>query len=164
MSRIHVAFYRGRGTAADRLIRHHTRSRYSHVELVWATRTPGPGDAALCLSASLRDGGVRRKVIAFDRDAWSIVPAPAWTAPDAWAWAEREIGKPYDVLGIVLSQGVGLGLHAPGRWFCSELCAHALGLARPSAYSPGALFGALTDRTRPVRMAVGRGRGSVATA
>ena len=156
MSKLFIAFYKGRGTATDLLIRRHTRSRFSHCELVHADDRPAPGERALCLSASIRDDGVRRKVVALDAAKWEVVAAPPWAAPDAWARAEREVGKPYDVLGLALSQAVRMHLHAPGRWFCSEICAYALGLARPASYAPGDLHRRVTDRTTAVRMAVGR--------
>jgi hypothetical protein len=56
---------------------------------------------------------------------------------------KAELGKPYDYLG---SQLFGLRRHQADRWFCSELCAHALGLGQPHRYAPDDLKQEIEER------------------
>ena len=169
-----MAFYKGRGEWADRVartlgrlqfavIRGSTRSPYTHCELVAAATPPGPGTVAWAISASGRDKGVRAKPISFDPGKWDFVPLP--TAPaDAWDRAAAHDGKPYDYKAMWLSHLVAFNREDPDAWFCSELCAHAIGLRMPNALSPGALHRALLDhadtRAGAERASGGRRRGS----
>ncbi|WP_308917567.1 hypothetical protein [Jannaschia sp. LMIT008] len=147
MPELHLAFYKARGTWLDLAIRLATRSRYSHVELVEADRTPRDGNTALCLSASARDRGVRIKPITFDPGKWDFVTVP-WARADAWDRARRELGCPYDYEAAGLLPWIRIGTHAERRWFCSEICAHALGYAVPDRYCPGGLHRALSPGDR----------------
>jgi len=134
-----LAFYKGRGTATDRLIRTVTRSQFSHVELVL-----GPavlGQEARCLSASYRDGGVRFKIIRLTPGRWVLRDVGGWADPErAWNRAAVQIGADYDLMGIALTFALPLRREAHGKWFCSELCADALDLPRPHTIAPGDLF------------------------
>lgn len=137
-----LAFYCGTGNASDRLICWVTRSRFSHVELLPAG--VHIGDEAQSWSASGRDGGVRTKPIRFDPAKWTFVHVP-WARPDAIQRIEAELGKPYDFVGLLGSQLFNLNRHQQNRWFCSEICAHAIGLDTPQAYSPGGLMRVVTQ-------------------
>jgi hypothetical protein len=136
-----LAFYRGRGRWDDCVIRAVTRSPFAHVELTEWPGRDGPGDAPRpSLSASGRDGGVRLKQIAFKGDRWTFVQPMPWAPADAWHRAAAEIGAGYDYRGILMTFAVPLRRQHPDRWFCSELCAHALGLPDPHTYAPGDLY------------------------
>lgn len=137
---IFLAFYKGRGRWDDRLIRWATRSRFSHVELLRVNAPPADGDAARAVSASGRDGGVRCKTITFRKSNWEFLPVPWVDASEAHARAVQEFLKDYDYKGILLSQVLAISRQDPSRWFCSELCAYALGLPMPHTYSPGQLY------------------------
>jgi hypothetical protein len=146
---ITLAFYCGEGRFEDRLIRSITRSRYSHVELMAQPPRSLSDEVRLgwAWSASYRDGGVRQKEITFAEGRWEFVSLP-WAS----GWAPRRIwvesGCGYDLLGLIGSQLFNLRLHRRHRWFCSELCAHALNLAAPHEYSPGALYHRVTEMNR----------------
>lgn len=147
---IALAFYKAPGTMADRVIRTVTRSAFSHVELVdLRTLRDAVGDRpiARCLSSSGRDGGVRAKEIELARERWDLVPAE-WAPLGAIAAIERELGAGYDWRGLALSQLVALRMHSRRRWFCSEICGHALGLTNPHELSPGALRSRVLELTR----------------
>lgn len=133
-----LAFYRGRRTALDRAIQAFTRSPFSHVELV--LNTPDADGLDFLRSSSGRDGGVRDRRIAMNPDHWEIVRIEPWANADAWEIAGTQMGKPYDFRGIFLSQLLGASRHSRKGWFCSELCAHSLGLGEPHRLSPGALY------------------------
>lgn len=143
---ITLAFYKGRGKTRwqrfqDAAIRLATRGRYSHVELIAGAALHG--DIAQCLSSSGRDGGVRAKRILLKPESWDLVELRI--DPDQPAQFIRDrIGAPYDYTGILLSQVLALGRHDESRWFCSEICAAALGLPNPQRVSPQFLFDVVT--------------------
>ena len=128
---LQIAFYKGVGRWDDRLIRIATQSPFSHVELLRGNTM---------LSASIRDGGVRLKKVELNSDHWTLLPLEGWERGDAWERAVEEIGRPYDLTGILLTFTVPLRRHRRRSWFCSELCAHALGLGEPHTLAPGDLF------------------------
>jgi len=130
-----VAFYIGKGTCIDRVIRWATRSPYSHVELV--------DDDGLCWSSSHRDGGVRAKKINIHSGNWEVLHVP-WLNETDISRIEPHLDKKYDYKGILCSQMFSLARHSRDRWFCSELVAHAIGIGAPQTYSPGALHDTLT--------------------
>ncbi len=144
-----LAFYKGSGRFDDRVIRWVTRSAFSHVELL--EHPPSwRGDGAWLgqsWSSSGRDGGVRGKEIVFKRDRWEFLAVP-WTPADALDTLCAELGKPYDFVGLIGSQLFNLRRHRAGRWFCSELCAHALGLDTPQEFSPGGLYRRVGEMNR----------------
>ena len=96
---IYLALYRGRrnGTgwrvwfarAADRLTRKLTRGRYSHCEIaVMLTEKNNGGQAVYqCYSASIRDGGVRTKVMPLPEAKWDLIPLPS--TPEAHKQLQR---------------------------------------------------------------------------
>jgi len=141
----HLAFYRGRTDnlwhrAQDTVIRATTRSVYSHVELVLAHNAPRPGSSAECISASGRDGGVRRKCITFKPDNWEFVSLPWVDYADATARAARHCGEGYDYGAIFLSHVLRVNVQSSSRWICSEFVAYVLRFERPHTFSPGDLF------------------------
>ncbi|MEL6785376.1 MAG: hypothetical protein AAFO61_13200 [Pseudomonadota bacterium] len=131
-----LAFYVGTGTWVDWFIRLATRSRYSHVEMVLATNfTTGK---RLCASSSGRDGGVRFKSISLKPEHWEIVPV-VFEHDFTISFFEKKKGLRYDYLGILFCQFFNLHRHSRARWFCSEICAAALGFRNPHTLSPGLL-------------------------
>ena len=132
-----LAFYTGTGDWRDRLIRFVTRSPYSHVEFVWLD---GEMDGKhLCVSASPRDGGVRHAYINLSSGRWEVVDLVFELPVDLIGFWSLEDGAGYDWYGLVFSQFFNLRRHRTNRWFCSEICAAALGLPHPAKYSPGEL-------------------------
>jgi hypothetical protein len=133
---ITLAFYKGKGTWVDRVIRFVTRSNYSHVEVIYSYDHDTLRGCTV--SASSRDGGVRATVIAFNPEHWDFLPVPWITHEHVRARAFPELHKPYDYIGLMLSQL--FNFHRGGRgWFCSELAAYIIGLPLPSSWSPGEL-------------------------
>jgi hypothetical protein len=134
---IELAFYKGRGTIYDRLIRLWTWSRYSHVEIV--VRRREKINSSLIFSSSPRDGGVRQKWSALDPARWDCVRVPR-KLNRKLITDELELKAQYDWRGIIFSQIVPFGWQDKNNWFCSEICAAAIGLQNPHTYSPGALY------------------------
>ncbi len=144
MSQHWVAFYRGHGRMSDIVVRWATRSSYSHCELIRQPQRPRHGDTVTCLSASGRDGGVRIKDVTLERPKWSIYAVP-WAPQDTWDRAAEKVGEPYDLLSMFTSQLFNFRRNARGKWYCSELIAHGLGLSMPHAMSPGDLLRTIQD-------------------
>lgn len=143
MSYVTLAFYKGaksenpHARPFDRLTCWRTRSRFSHCELV-VVQDIAAG-ISRCYSSSLRDNGVRAKLIDLKSGRWVLVQVPDLSLKDAVKWFELHQGAPYDWFGL-------LGWVFPWRvsnrawWFCSEACAEALGLLESWKTSPGDLY------------------------
>lgn len=147
---ITLAFYKGRGETLgqrmqDAVICLVTRGRYSHVELI--SGRAQHGHLAHCFSSSGRDGGVREKPILLSHNNWDLVELNLDpTAPTKFI--SDRIGAKYDYSGILLSQFLAFGRHNPDKWFCSEICAAALGFPNPQRVSPQFLFDVVTWNSR----------------
>lgn len=141
-----LAFYKGRGDSIcqrlqDCVIRNVTRGIYSHVELISGDALHG--SPAVCLSASGRDGGVREKRILLKPESWDLVTM-RMDADAPCEFIRNHFGARYDYAGLMLSQVLAFGRHNPDKWFCSEICAAALGLPNPQRVSPQFLFDVVT--------------------
>ena len=110
---------------------------YSHVELI--LEHAEHNRTAVCLSVSGRDGGLREKRISLRPESWDLVSMDV-DADGPRRFIQSHLGAGYDYAGILLSQVLALGRHNPGKWFCSELCAAALGFPNPQSVSPQFLF------------------------
>ena len=145
MTQVYLALYKGRkqGTSpkelAQRLmdwaVRWATRGQYSHCEIAVKHSF---ADDYHCYSASARDGGVRSKTMPLTPDKWDLIPIRDAEAYDrVLALYQSTRGAKYDFGGAL---GVVLPIRqAVQRWFCSEWCAHALGLGQPEKFSPSNL-------------------------
>ncbi|WP_225747655.1 cytoplasmic protein [Eikenella sp. Marseille-P7795] len=145
-SRYYLALYKGRrsgrgwrvlaGHGTDWLTRILTRGQYSHAEIAYG---PGSGGVHDCLSASVRDGGVRAKTMALPADKWDLFPLP--DSINEHGRLDRlyrhTVSQPYDWFGAL---GVVFKTRQRGdKWFCSEWCAAALGLPESWRWSPNDL-------------------------
>jgi len=133
---IYLALYRGHRSgsglkvwlarATDWLTRILTRGQYSHAEIV--VREHPQASVYTCYSASIRDKGVRCKVMPLPATKWDLIPLPS--TPEAHeqlqrVWTATE-GQGYDLMGAL---GIAFGLpQNRRRWFCSEWCAAAWGV------------------------------------
>lgn len=142
---LRIAMYKGPADGLLHQVGHvavcvRTISRYSHCELVF-----GPTDAAgfaTCWSSSSRDGGVREKRIQLNSGRWDVFSLPGvddFDEAHALDWFHRHEGAGYDWLG---NAGFVLPWRTEQRskYFCSEACAAALGLARPWTLHPQAVL------------------------
>lgn len=146
---IYLALYKGRrdGTGwrvwaarfTDGLTRVLTRGRYSHCEIVVRLPETATGQEYACYSASIRDGGVRCKVMPLPEAKWDLIQMESTSEAHERlqrVWAETR-GQGYDLRGAL---GIAFGLrHNRRRWFCSEWCAAALGLPDGWRWSPNDL-------------------------
>jgi hypothetical protein len=126
-----LAFYKAPGTLFDKAIRFVTRSPYSHVEVAIALQADGQW---LCGTSSVRDGGVRLKVMALPADRWDLCFVGG-DASAVRAWFEAHAGERYDWLGVLRFVLPFVG-QSSRRWFCSEACLAVLGLPESWRFSP----------------------------
>jgi len=147
MSKISIAFYKKETTFKeskfDSLIRWWTRSPFSHTEIiidgVWYTSSP-------------IDGGVRIKRLKSNPKNWTFLTLDLTDDQivDIKSFFINELGKKYDVLGILFSQVIYLGVNDKSKWFCSEICLAALQESGflsdeydPALFAPSDLFNLL---------------------
>lgn len=142
-NQVYLALYKGKKSGkgvkvklarlTDWTIRKITRGQYSHCEIAIDL-----GGKFECYSASLRDGGVRRKLIYLTPDKWDLIELPENVAQQARDLYRQTLGAKYDVWGVF---GVVLKCHSGSlkKWFCSEWCAKVLKLTHPAQYSPNDL-------------------------
>ena len=148
---ITLAFYKGRGQTrwqriSDGAIRLATGGQFSHVELIAGSALHG--DIVRCWSASGRDGGVRSRQIWLKPENWDLVELRI-DPNEPIKFIQERIGAKYDFVGILLSHVLAIGGHRKGRWFCSEICAAALGVSSPQRVSPQFLFEIVTWGGKP---------------
>ncbi|MEM6407876.1 MAG: hypothetical protein AAF700_05605 [Pseudomonadota bacterium] len=85
--------------------------------------------------------------ITFRHGAYEFLPVP-WAPKDTIERARRFMGKGYDYWGLLMTQFINMRRHHPDRWFCSKLCAKAMGLADPHTYAPGDLKRIVEEHNR----------------
>ena len=136
---IYLALYHGHrgGTgwrvwcarATDWLTRVLTRGKYSHCEIAVRLPETAEGQEYECYSASLRDGGVRRKTMPLPSAKWDLIALPdSVRGRLETLWSQTQ-SQGYDLPGAF---GVVFG-------FCSEWVGKALGLAESWRFSPNDL-------------------------
>lgn len=144
---IYLALYHGHrgGTGlkvlaarfTDGLTRILTRGRYSHCEIAVRLPETADGQEYECYSASLRDKGVRRKIMPLPSAKWDLIALPDSVGGRLHGLWEETKGQGYDLPGAF---GVVFGLRENRHhWFCSEWVGKALGLAESWRFSPNDL-------------------------
>ena len=125
---IHLASYKGRRIAGNRslkafynsfqdtLIRLLTKGVYSHCEIA-ILRTDGRYD---CYSASIRDGGVRYKVMRLPTDRWDLQLIDNIQSHSVLSHYRLTRRHRYDTLGALGI--VFLSPQSQAKSFCSEWC------------------------------------------
>lgn len=140
-----IAYYLGRKEDnphtrwLDRIICFFTRSKYSHVELVYDYSEIS--QVGLCWSSSPRDGGVRPRRIDFNTGRWELFEVPTeFTQEQIVSWFnETRKGSEYDWFGA-LGAYLSWIRHNPNKWFCSEIVGECLGVSGASKMTPEELF------------------------
>lgn len=123
-----IAFYKGKGGLFNRLIRWWTGSEITHVELVID---------GVWYSSSHYDNGVRATTAINGKSGnWEIYELEGYDKNKALEVFDKVKGSKYDWLGILLSQGIDLGVHNKNRYFCSELVMEMLGFRDGYKYAP----------------------------
>ena len=114
-----LAFYKAKyGNWWDKIISWWTWGPYSHCELVFSD-----GEA---FSASPRDGGTRFKAIEFVPERWDFIEVEVRDENELREWCKTQDGRKYDWLGILGFIFSIRRLDDKDKWYCSEICFHAL--------------------------------------
>lgn len=147
-----IAFYKGRGTVLDRAIRWWQRGTYSHVEAVLVDN----GDGTFECASSVPWTGVRIASIPLPHDEWDVLEIAA-DVDTVRGWFQAHAGAGYDWLGVFgfVMRPVGT---EPGRYFCSEAIATALGIRESWRLDPNG-FADFVAALIQDRMATAEARG-----
>lgn len=131
-----LIFYKGSAPGAtvwDKFICLVTKSKYSHVEMVFEQRN----EYLKCWSSSTRDGGVRTKWIKIDSESWDTFQLPIEYSED---WFLEHSGAAYDFVGLLGTITKKEWFSNSNKWFCSECIAEVLGIKDSWKYSPQDLY------------------------
>lgn len=102
-------------------------TKYSHTEICID---------GVCYSSSVRDKGVRSKVINLDSGKWDYIDITGKVDREyALKVFESKKGKKYDWLGA-LGFGLPFLKQNPDKEFCFEACASMLSLPSPDKWTP----------------------------
>ncbi len=112
--KLSLIFYKGKGTAADKIIRFWTKSPISHSEI----ETLG----GYYCSNDMKTRVLRLKKILPKNDDWEVcrIVLPLEVARRLHAYQLQKCGTKYDWEGIFFSQLFKFGYSAKSRWFCSK--------------------------------------------
>lgn len=149
---LYLALYKGKkrgwkprdvlARLCDWATRKMTKGAYSHCEIAVkkskVTDHYHHEEWYECYSSSIRDGGVRSKVIdVSDSSKWDLIPLNTMTERQITTFFEQTKGKKYDLCGAL---GVVLRWRQrKSRYFCSEWCGELLGLKESWRFSPNDL-------------------------
>lgn len=142
MTDVYLALYKGnrkgnslssiKAKIGDWLIRKFTRGIYSHCELAVKKETNFTDRYDCdtyyeCYSSSVRDGGVRCKIIDVTDGKWDLIKLNNVTEAQIEYYCRITKGKKYDWFGAV---GIILGIkERRDKFFCSEWCFNVITLS-----------------------------------
>ena len=127
--RVFVAFFAGKIDRWDRVVRWWTGSPYTHTEIVlpdtvsWIGISPFRGGK---LSLKKRKSLSPERVGEWKYLAFDCTSAQVERLRDFFG---KTRGCSYDWFGMIASQVTPWRVKTPGKWYCSEWCAHALAFA-----------------------------------
>ena len=134
---VRVAFYRGKGTLRDRLVRLLTRSRYSRVEILVGHRLATGWHAY-----ALRGTGVRPRLllnVEAAPDDWDLLELPGFTKSGVERWYKCNGEMPTSLL-----QDLGAWRSA-SRLGTATAAGYALDLPGDRGYTVASLYRELVD-------------------
>jgi hypothetical protein len=133
-----IAFYKNHLDWSDKLIAYWTRHKYTHVELIYE---------GMWYSSSFFDGGVRSKMIHPNKENWDIYTFnQSFNHTNSIEFILTQIGKSYDLKGLIFAELLSLKHHEHSEWYCSELVHASLVIGEyknvlpTNLISPGKLF------------------------
>jgi hypothetical protein len=137
---VRAAFFRGKGTLADAIVRLLTRSQFSRVELAVGHKM---ATGWACYAADPVEGHLRRRIVDLDPENWVIVEVPGVSKTRVQNWFKANLGRRVNMQHHLClpfwQEGERCGKYAPG-----EAAAAAIGMVEPSFFSVDRLYRALT--------------------
>lgn len=121
--KVKVAFYKGKGSWKNRVIRWWTKSKYSHAELIM------PDNFTWISISPLLTSKVQSRINTdFNPEIWELVSieVSAEQVQVINDFFEETKGCKYDWIGMILSQFLPCKIKHRHRWYCSEWIAYAL--------------------------------------
>ena len=121
--KVKVAFYKGKGSWKNRVIRWWTKSKYSHAELIM------PDNFTWISISPLLTSKVQSRINTdFNPEIWELVSieVSAEQGQVINDFFEETKGCKYDWIGMILSQFLPCKIKHRHRWYCSEWIAYAL--------------------------------------
>ena len=103
----------------------------THCEAIHSEHSDGSVTIA---SASLRDGGVRTKVVTLNPTHWLITDVPKWETHRSIGWFAIHDGQRYDWRGALATVLPGTGVW--NRKFCNQAVGGSVGLLHPETFGP----------------------------
>lgn len=124
--KIKIAFYKGKGTWTNSVVRWWTNSVYSHAELILPDGVTWVG-----ISPFLNSVVTKRIVLDYNHNKWDLLEVEI--TEDQYEmimqFFEDTKGQGYDWIGMLLSQFLPCKIKHRERWYCSEWIAYALRIA-----------------------------------
>jgi hypothetical protein len=121
--KIKVAFYCGKGTWINRIVRWWTNSKYSHAELIMPDDITWIGISPFKKSVLCATSGDERNPVNWDLIEINITESQLEVIEEFY---ENTKGCAYDWIGMILSQVLPYHIKRKGKWYCSEWIAYAL--------------------------------------
>lgn len=124
--KITIAFYKGKGTFVNAIVRWWTKSIYSHAEMILPDNL-----SWISISPSFNSKIMRRINLDMDKSQWDFVGIDITEEQYAVIldFFEETKGQRYDWVGMLLSQFLPCRIKHRERWYCSEWIAYALRIA-----------------------------------
>ena len=151
---LHIAFYTGDhkadagwrarfGVAIIRLAQRGAKfADATHCEIILGRSETGEsiiGSATMIPENKVTGrNGVRIKSVTLAAEHWRVYLIPYSDRKRALAFFQKEDGKPYDLFGAIAS-AVNIFIAKADSWFCSKICAEALGLVDGGQFTPAEL-------------------------
>lgn len=124
--KIQIAFFKGKGSYVNSVVRWWTNSVYSHAEIVLPD-----GYTWIGISPYLKSKVDERKKISFEYKDWDFIDIKI--TEDQYniimEFYEDTKGQGYDWVGMLLSQFLPCKIKHKRRWYCSEWISYALRIA-----------------------------------
>lgn len=161
-TQVYLALYKGKrdgkwyqpsvfqARLCDWLIRKLTKGIYSHCEIAFERSE----SLYSCYSSSIRDGGVRSKIMPLPADKWDLIPIPNNLQFEnelinrIIAYYDLTKNARYDWFGAI---GIVFGIpHDCSKFFCSEWCMNAISNSNEGwRFSPNDLAAIFKKNTQP---------------
>jgi hypothetical protein len=124
--KIKIAFYRGKGTLINSIVRWWTGSVYSHAELILNDNVTWIG-----ISPFVKSKISKRIELDVDQSQWDFYAIEITKEQNEiiLEFFDETKGEGYDWIGMLLSQFLPCKIKHRKRWYCSEWIAYALRIA-----------------------------------